>query len=72
MRLDPGHGLVWGAALFWGLALSLAIEALWRSGRWLGAGSGRAAETGGSPDRPALGLLVEELGLTQRQFAGGL
>jgi hypothetical protein len=29
VRLDPGHGLIWGAALLWGLALSLAIEALW-------------------------------------------
>lgn len=36
VRLDPSHGLVWGAALLWGLALSLAIEALWRSGQWLG------------------------------------
>lgn len=36
VRADPAHGLIWGSALLWGLALSLAIEALWASGIRLG------------------------------------
>jgi hypothetical protein len=36
VHVDPMHGLVWGAALAWGVALSLAIEALWWKQAWLG------------------------------------
>jgi hypothetical protein len=35
VHLDPGRGLLWGAALWCGLVLSLAIEAAWAAGRWL-------------------------------------
>jgi hypothetical protein len=38
VHLDPAHGLVWGSALLWGLALSLAIEAMWSGGQWVGCG----------------------------------
>jgi hypothetical protein len=38
VHVDPVHGLVWGSALWWGLALSLAIEAMWSAGRWIGCG----------------------------------
>jgi hypothetical protein len=35
VHLSPSNGALWGAALLIGLALSLSIEALWRSGdRW--------------------------------------
>jgi len=34
-RLDPAHGLLWGAALFCGAVLSASVEALWSTGRWL-------------------------------------
>jgi len=36
VHIDPTHGLLWGAALAWGAALSLAIEALWSKQAWLG------------------------------------
>jgi hypothetical protein len=36
VHIDPSHGLVWGSALAWGAALSLAIEAAWWKGAWLG------------------------------------
>jgi hypothetical protein len=36
VRIDPSHGLIWGSALLWGLALSLAIEMLWAAGLWMG------------------------------------
>jgi hypothetical protein len=36
VRVDPAHGLIWGSALLWGLVLSLAIEAMWSSGHWVG------------------------------------
>jgi hypothetical protein len=38
VRLDQGHGLVWGAALLWGLCLSLAIESFWTARLWVGCG----------------------------------
>jgi hypothetical protein len=38
VHVDPVHGLVWGAALWWALALSLAVEAMWSAGRWIGCG----------------------------------
>jgi hypothetical protein len=35
VHLSPSNGALWGAALLVGLALSLAVEGLWRSGdRW--------------------------------------
>lgn len=34
-HLDHLHGL-WGAAICWGVVLSLAIEAIWSTGKWLG------------------------------------
>jgi hypothetical protein len=36
VRIDPSHGLIWGSVLLWGLVLSLAIEAMWSSGYWIG------------------------------------
>lgn len=36
VRIDPAHGLVWGAALLGGAALSLAVEVVWSTGLWLG------------------------------------
>jgi hypothetical protein len=33
VHIDPNQGALWGAALLVGLVLSLAIEALWRTGR---------------------------------------
>ncbi len=36
VRLDPLHGGLWGAALWGGIVLSVAIEAMWSTGRWLG------------------------------------
>jgi hypothetical protein len=36
VRLDPLHGALWGAALWGGIVLSVAIEAMWSTGRWLG------------------------------------
>ena len=38
VRIDATHGLLWGAALLAGAALSLAIEALWSSRFWPGCG----------------------------------
>lgn len=35
VRIDPLHGPLWGAALLSGIALSVAIEALWSAGQWL-------------------------------------
>jgi hypothetical protein len=35
VHIDPGRGLLWGAAMWCGLVLSLAIEAAWRAGRWV-------------------------------------
>jgi hypothetical protein len=35
VHIDPGRGLLWGAALWCGLVLSLTIEAAWAAGRWL-------------------------------------
>lgn len=37
VRIDPGHGLLWGAMLFTVLAVALAIEAAWSAARRLGA-----------------------------------
>ncbi len=37
VHLDPAHGLLWGSALFGGAALSVAVEAAWTVGRWIGA-----------------------------------
>ena len=36
VHIDPSHGAHWGAALLWGAALSLAVEALWTTRLWLG------------------------------------
>jgi hypothetical protein len=36
VRIDPTHGALWGAVLFGGVALSVAIEAAGSTGRWLG------------------------------------
>ncbi len=36
VRADPAHGLMWGAAIVCGIALSIAIEAAWSVGGWLG------------------------------------
>lgn len=36
VHLDPTHGLLWGSALAWGAALSLAVEAAWWNRAWLG------------------------------------
>ena len=36
IHLDPLQGGLWGAAIASALVLSLAIEALWRTGYWLG------------------------------------
>jgi hypothetical protein len=36
VHIDPARGLLWGAALWWGVALSLAIEAIWSTRMWLG------------------------------------
>jgi hypothetical protein len=36
VRIDPAHGVVWGAALLGGAALSLAVEVVWSTGLWLG------------------------------------
>lgn len=36
VHIDPTHGLLWGAALVCGAALSLAIEAAWSTTLWLG------------------------------------
>lgn len=35
-HLDKGQGSLVGAALLCGLVISVAIEAIWRTGRWLG------------------------------------
>jgi len=35
VHVDPAHGLFWGAALFCGVVLSLAIEAAWSLGAWV-------------------------------------
>jgi hypothetical protein len=35
VRIDPLHGPLWGAALLTGIALSVAIEALWSARQWL-------------------------------------
>ncbi|MGH8995049.1 MAG: hypothetical protein ACRDYB_03285, partial [Acidimicrobiales bacterium] len=37
VRIDPAHGLMWGAALWAGIALSVAVEAAWSVARWVGA-----------------------------------
>jgi hypothetical protein len=37
VHLDPAHGLLWGSALLGGAALSVAVEAAWSVGRWVGA-----------------------------------
>ncbi len=37
VRLDPARGLLWGAALWCGLVLSVALEAAWRCRGWLAA-----------------------------------
>lgn len=37
VRIDPAHGLMWGAALWTGIALSVAVEAGWSVARWVGA-----------------------------------
>jgi hypothetical protein len=34
VRVDPSHGAFWGSALIAGIALSLAIEAIWSTGVW--------------------------------------
>ncbi len=36
VRLDPVHGSAWGAALFCGAALSVAVEAVWSTRQWVG------------------------------------
>lgn len=36
VRIDPSYGALWGAVLCYGVVLSLAVEAIWRTGRWLG------------------------------------
>ena len=36
VHVDPQHGVLWGAALWCGLALSLAVEALWAAGKRAG------------------------------------
>lgn len=36
VHIDPAHGLIWGSALCWSITLSLAIEALWSAGQWIG------------------------------------
>ncbi len=36
VRIDPAHGALWGGALLGGAAMSVAIEAIWSTGRWLG------------------------------------
>jgi hypothetical protein len=36
VHLDPLHGGLWGGAIVSALILSVAIEALWRTGFWLG------------------------------------
>ena len=36
VHLDHGQGALWGAALIWGAVLSVAVEAVWSTGRWLG------------------------------------
>jgi len=38
VRIDPAHGLLWGAAVVCGVVLSLAVEAAWATGRWLACG----------------------------------
>jgi len=38
VHVDPSHGLIWGSALLWGIALSVAIEAMWSAGHWPGCG----------------------------------
>ena len=35
VRIDPAHGLLWGAAFFGAAVLSVSIEAAWSGGRWL-------------------------------------
>jgi hypothetical protein len=35
VRIDPLHGPLWGAAILSGIALSVAIEALWWARQWL-------------------------------------
>jgi hypothetical protein len=36
VRIDPAHGGLWGAAVLGGAVLSVAIEALWHRGAWIG------------------------------------
>ncbi len=36
VRIDPTHGPLWGAVLCGGVVLSVAIEAAWSTGQWLG------------------------------------
>jgi hypothetical protein len=36
VHLDHGQGALWGAAFIWGAVLSLAVEAVWSTGRWFG------------------------------------
>ncbi len=36
VHIDPAHGALWGAALLGGAAMSVAVEATWSTGRWLG------------------------------------
>ena len=36
VRIDPAHGALWGAALLGGAVMSVAVEATWSTGRWLG------------------------------------
>ena len=36
VRIDPAHGALWGGALLGGAAMSVAVEATWSTGRWLG------------------------------------
>ncbi len=36
VRADPLRGLVWGAALLGAVVLSVAVEAVWSTGRWFG------------------------------------
>jgi hypothetical protein len=36
VRIDAAHGALWGAALIAAVIMSVAVEALWRRGAWIG------------------------------------
>jgi hypothetical protein len=55
VRLDPGQGAMWGAALVCGIALSLSVEAAWSVRGW--------------PAAVAMALIAADLGWQTQVFA---